>query len=419
MSTNKVLFLIILYCFSSSLLAQSNGSTLKYDNTKSDSYPNGFEYLQNTIFEGSDYKNERSIYGLKIGSSVSNLSPSGNVTLKSNLVYGTKHSFAMYPNTTISDVTNVKLFHYTIYNQSVFVDSFFIYRGKKSGLKLNKITLNNNDYNSRYILSMHPLIGEGVLSMERSSYNSDINLTQEQVTIGAAAGKFKLDIDGDILANSFLSSSDKRLKSNILPLSKCSDKILKLNGKILKTELTTHQEASNSDNSRFIISEQDINEMYPELITSDSSGYSFVDYIGLLPLIVETLKEQQEKIDSNQTELDKLKQKSNIYPKTYPSKNIEPKDLNITANRSFEQIQFRVKINTDKCNIRIQLLVFNLAGKILWTHDKTDTSDNFKDYAINWSPSSDSDIYFYKSVININNIEIITDTKKIHFSHHN
>jgi hypothetical protein len=42
---------------------------------------------------------------------------------------------------------------------------------------------------------------------------------------------------------------------------------------------------------------QELKEVFPELVTVDAKGNHFVNYIGLIPLIVEALKEQKQEIE--------------------------------------------------------------------------------------------------------------------------
>jgi hypothetical protein len=43
---------------------------------------------------------------------------------------------------------------------------------------------------------------------------------------------------------------------------------------------------------------QDLQEVFPELVDQDSAGFFYVDYIGLIPVIIEALKEQQSIINA-------------------------------------------------------------------------------------------------------------------------
>lgn len=42
---------------------------------------------------------------------------------------------------------------------------------------------------------------------------------------------------------------------------------------------------------------QEVQELFPELVEEDKEGYMYVDYVGLIPVLVESVKEQQEQID--------------------------------------------------------------------------------------------------------------------------
>ena len=43
---------------------------------------------------------------------------------------------------------------------------------------------------------------------------------------------------------------------------------------------------------------QELKELYPDLVTQDTLGYYMVNYIGLIPIIVESLKEQKNQLDA-------------------------------------------------------------------------------------------------------------------------
>ena len=42
---------------------------------------------------------------------------------------------------------------------------------------------------------------------------------------------------------------------------------------------------------------QDLKAIFPELVDEDKDGYMSVDYVGLIPVLVESVKEQQAQID--------------------------------------------------------------------------------------------------------------------------
>jgi len=139
---------------------------------------------------------------------------------------------------------------------------------------------------------------------------------------------FKLDVDGDIATyGTLLISSDERLKKNISPLSNSLFKITKLNGKSYTkfrpkpvfnfagitdsvkylTMLYESKRVEKEDNSvQLGLLAQEVKQVFPELVKQDSAGYLTVDYIGLIPVIIEALKEQQNTITAQSAKIKEL-----------------------------------------------------------------------------------------------------------------
>lgn len=130
----------------------------------------------------------------------------------------------------------------------------------------------------------------------------------------------KLDVAGSIaIYGEIKLSSDKRLKRDILPISNQSINLYKLNGKTYKKDLPFDSTSVNyrncadktisadkietktkvlSQNTEFGFLAQELKEVFPDLVSQDSKGYYLIDYIGLIPVIVESLKEQKAQIDT-------------------------------------------------------------------------------------------------------------------------
>lgn len=54
---------------------------------------------------------------------------------------------------------------------------------------------------------------------------------------------------------------------------------------------------------------QDVKEVFPELVyESDSAGLLSVDYIGMVPILLEGMKEQQAQIDQQQQQIEELQE---------------------------------------------------------------------------------------------------------------
>lgn len=118
--------------------------------------------------------------------------------------------------------------------------------------------------------------------------------------IGQRPYSIELTVGGNMLANSYLKSSDRRLKHDIRPISNSSNVVC---GLIPKTYL---KKATNKQESGFLA--QEVENVIPDLVYKDqTSGDYSVDYQGILPFILEAIKEQQKIIDNNQVQIDKMK----------------------------------------------------------------------------------------------------------------
>ena len=141
------------------------------------------------------------------------------------------------------------------------------------------------------------------------------------------AGVFTGDISvSNKIYGTLNSSSDARLKKDVQTIEGALDKVLKLRGVSYywknKEELgadTTHYK-SDTDKHIGVIA-QELEQVFPELVSDDKTGFKTVEYTGLAPILIEAVKElkaekdtlqatvesQQAKIDNQQQQIDELK----------------------------------------------------------------------------------------------------------------
>ena len=100
--------------------------------------------------------------------------------------------------------------------------------------------------------------------------------------------------------------SDRRLKKEITHLDNSLDKIMQLNGYnyYLKSD-------SLSKELKTGVMAQEIKEVIPNLLLTRPDGYYGVDYQGLIPILLEAIKEQQVIIDDIKKELSEQQQINN------------------------------------------------------------------------------------------------------------
>jgi hypothetical protein len=167
-------------------------------------------------------------------------------------------------------------------------------------------------------------IGVATKASDRSSLViGEYNLTGSTVT--SSANQFSLDntafvigngnqdsrsdalivkFNGDAtLAGNLNINSDARLKANIISLGSTLAKILQIDGK------SYTMKKDESEKQKIGLLAQDIEKVFPELV-SESNGIKSVNYQGLVPVLINALKEQQNEIEllkQQQSEIDELK----------------------------------------------------------------------------------------------------------------
>ncbi|MEC7085480.1 MAG: tail fiber domain-containing protein, partial [Bacteroidota bacterium] len=102
------------------------------------------------------------------------------------------------------------------------------------------------------------------------------------------------------LAGNLNINSDARLKANIVSIGSTLSKLLKIDGKSY-----TMKKDENKKQKIGLLA-QDIEKVFPELV-SESHGVKSVNYQGLVPILINALKEQDEKMKSQQSQIDELR----------------------------------------------------------------------------------------------------------------
>jgi hypothetical protein len=183
------------------------------------------------------------------------------------------------------------------------------------GLNINRIHsgMVSNPSNGIFYIDSNWNVGIGVSWSMNPQYRLDIRGGEARV-------------DGAIVQ-----TSDKRYKKDIAPLTEDFDKLSKLNSikykrssEVLKAKydelkkltyaendatkkkayegdlLSAKKQISDAEKdtvTHFGFIAQELREIYPNLVFEDNEGYLSVNYIGLIPVLVEAIKEQQQQIN--------------------------------------------------------------------------------------------------------------------------
>lgn len=122
------------------------------------------------------------------------------------------------------------------------------------------------------------------------------------VGIGTSTPAYKLQVDGDVGATSFIYSSDENLKKNILPIFGALDRIMQLNG------VSFEWKENNRPDMGLIA--QEVEKVFPELVhTNKINNLKSLEYGNLVAPLIEAIKEQQKQIQALKLEIDDLKKR--------------------------------------------------------------------------------------------------------------
>ena len=140
------------------------------------------------------------------------------------------------------------------------------------------------------------------------------------VGIGCTSPNYKLQVVGDIAADggtlraasavistTITACSDIRYKKNIMPLSNALSNVMKLQGVTYNWKVSEFPERYFNDKKQIGIIAQELEKIYPELVETDAKGYKTVDYSKIAPILIESIKEQQQQIKGQQEQIDLLK----------------------------------------------------------------------------------------------------------------
>jgi len=185
------------------------------------------------------------------------------------------YSTAMGHRTTASGVRSTAMGNYTIASD---FGSLVIGQYNSSGSSVTNNATSFNTANTAFV------IGNGTDSSNKSDafkvmFNGDATIGND------------LTVSGDVVV-----SSDARLKSNIISLGSTLSRLLLIDGK--SYEMKGKQKIG--------VLAQEIKEVFPELVTEDSNEMLAVNYQGLVPVLINALKEQDAEMKEQEKRLERL-----------------------------------------------------------------------------------------------------------------
>lgn len=116
------------------------------------------------------------------------------------------------------------------------------------------------------------------------------------VGIGTATPSQRLQVNGNILASGTITPSDARLKENIVAIERARELVRTLHGVHYTWKKDAQSKFGTSDTSDVGLLAQDVQKVLPEAVVTLPDGTLTVNYDKVVPLLVEALKAQDEKL---------------------------------------------------------------------------------------------------------------------------
>jgi trimeric autotransporter adhesin len=132
------------------------------------------------------------------------------------------------------------------------------------------------------------IFGDNGASNTTSPQVEVVTILQDgKIGINSTAPTEKLDVVGTVKATDFNTTSDQNLKTNIQTIENPLDKIVQIRG-------VNFEWKENNKPSAGVIA-QEVEKVLPQLVNGE--GTKTVNYNGLIGLLIEAVKAQQEEIN--------------------------------------------------------------------------------------------------------------------------
>ena len=167
----------------------------------------------------------------------------------------------------------------------------------------------------------------------------------------------KLTVAGSALANSYFTNSDKRFKREIKAIPNALQSLEKIQGVSYKYETEKFSKKNLSEGKSLGLIAQEVQKIYPELVVEDIEGYLSVNYDGLIPVLIEALKEQTQRIEALEQ---KLSSQSNIEDQSFNT----PAQLYQNKPNPFDEVTTIDMYLPDGSKDAV-LYIYNMQGQLL------------------------------------------------------
>jgi uncharacterized coiled-coil protein SlyX len=227
--------------------------------------------------------------------------------------------------------------------------------------------------------------------------------------------------DGNILVNGTTYSSDQRFKQNINPINNALSLVNSIQGHTYEFKRKEFPDRNFSDKLQFGFIAQELLEVAPNLVHQEEDGYYSVDYVAMVPVLVEAIKEQNDQVAELQNTLSQQQEDINFLKaeltrlmgqlnqsntgRTGSSSDLESPLLFQNAPNPFQEVTTLRAFIPGEVQ-KAEIMVYDLQGKIV--QRQTVEARGMTESTINGSSLS-AGTYLYTLVVDGNTI----DTKRM------
>lgn len=250
-------------------------------------------------------------------------------------------------------------------------------------------------------------VGYSVIPTDPTFFNYNYQNTFYTNYGGASinqTGAIKFHVNGNMRTTGVWQTSDKKFKKDIKPIENALKSIEAIDGKTYSWDREKNKEMNFDAGGHSGFLAQELEKVLPHLVITGGNGDKAVNYMELLPYLVEAIKEQQ-------VQINELKAQASNSFKTQNGELLtleNTKIISVSPNPSNDVIL--VSMNIEKVVQNAKLLVHDINGLVLST-----LNINERDTNITKTLQKDNfgkGIYIVSLVINGKSI----DTKKIIFN---
>ena len=112
---------------------------------------------------------------------------------------------------------------------------------------------------------------------------------------GYSATNYAGYFQGPVFGSSFNTPSDQRYKQSVQPLAQSLNKLVQLRGVSYEWKRSEFPQMNFAEGRYNGLLAQEVEKVFPEMVKQDSEGMYSVSYLSLIPVLVEAIKEQDQK----------------------------------------------------------------------------------------------------------------------------